>query len=731
MDISSQIQKIDIRVKQDCNTPTTNITNQGSTSPRVATTKICSFLDTSNKQLIVSSCIQRGESLLHDIPLEIWRTIFFINNSLQTILMFRLISKHFEVLICKIKILKEKATLVIDIKSYSGREQPLHEDVLSKYQREVNFSKKEDLTVNYRSSFYVCNLQDLSIKFQDVLKIILDIKDCSEMQLLQEFIQKGAYIHLLNKVQKLNFCRINEYGPHYKYESSIIDSLTLGLMTEIESNIHYFPNLVGINLTEHVDKQIAKFPKIVNQLTKLFYPSRDTIKAINAPNLEYLEVQNLSLTEGNNNCTIKLNNLLDLKINGIDTGKKYDFFNNVEYLTASLNLVLPNLQRLQIGKNLEGYKWDCVGFNLNLSQSKLPNLDELKIGTVTKQSSLLFPSFPNLRYLLICECYEYCNVKFEELSKLEILEIGYMGKNSTCQLPNSLNSLTRLVLVGLDSTTNFRLPTTLPNLQYLELRSLNEAIIEKLPNFLPKVEDLCIQGPDYRVLCSGKINFSLSYDNLENLTIPNLAENTVLNFCGSMNNLKTLRIGNFGENAKIIISKTLPNLENLILGDMAGSNSISINLSESCPKLLNLAFGNINDRECKINILGSKNNLQSLTFGSIKSTYYSPSVFSKAFNIVQLPKALNKLSKLQIDNYSDDAKLYLPDSLPNLTEFIFGGISLTYCSDKKQFLPLKEDYPTYDVASKLKRSGLLYAINKRINMPPSPEEDENEKCSCQ
>lgn len=623
-----------------------------------------------NKAIIGSCAVNQS------IPEDTWKNILQFCN----ILMFRLVSKSFKNLISSTKLFQEKADLVFFMKNSYRIDSHQVQDLIKKVAARIDFAIKEKLTVKYCIHLSIASPKEEIKEILNALNIILDIES-HEIQSLQVKLENHFkdpfknhnFTKFLEKIQNFNFFNMPGYGSPY-CDTYTYDSKIKKLLSVIENNIQFFPNLKTLRLTITIENYLNKFPNLCKQITS-FSGANEFIKSLKAPNLKYLQLYNLSLIS-NTMFAIKHEQLIGLQIDKIVTEPKTTFLNNLYYQDCSLNLFLPNLRKLQIFNNSIQDDQYCMGCNISFYNSHLPNLLELDIGIIKEKSCLYFPPFPLLNSLGLSKCSEGSKAEFKELTNLQHLILG------------EINS-------------NFQLHGALPNLSTLELSSLNNIVIEKLPKSLPKVEKVLIKKLN-RTTFNRTINFSTSFGLLNTLTIPSLYTETILNISGSMPCLQTLTIGNLHEKSSITIDLSkLKELENLNIGDI--------------------------HQNCTIHLIGSNNNLKSLSFGVLNQKSLNYLGGDESSIIIESKDALNNLTRLEIKKYCCHTKFNfnlpntlpdfsiepkfnfnLPDYLPNLKELIFEGVSLQVkvFGDIKEFRQPLHHNVNYD---------LLNAINKRIN----------------
>ena len=522
----------------------------------------------------------------------------------------------------------------------------------------------------------------LDISDED-LRIIIEIKKSDEIDLLKAIIENhSTTVLLINKIQTLKF-------DIYIGSPSAINK-TQELLTAIEQNLHSLHNLIDLNLRDV--QYIPNFP-VLNKLKNLTIQGTGQQAKLNLFNsLSNLRTFNMGWISGDLCLSNTMKNLTHLVIQGVGTSCNFQIFPN-------------NLSSLSIGG-----------------------------GTLTDPSSLnVSGSLANLKHLLIGVTNQCCTTKLPDaLLELRKLEIGSIHENGTVKLPALLNNLTDLVLYDVHDQSNFKLPATLPNLKSLTLWFLKDVIIEKLPDSLPQVTELIIRKfgkPTTNLFGKRKIHLPISFNCLESLVIPGFDYDNEFHFVisGSMNNLKTLHL-NYMSRSKITLPDSLPNLTKLYISSFKNEN---VELPNSLPNLIELIIDEI-DSNIKLprSIPNLSNLVISKTVGNsnIKLSESMPNLTSLTLGkttraIIQLPRALNKLTTLSMEEFNFD----LPDSLPNLENLIIKNqhATLTSVDGHKEFTI---GGPSYSYRLDNSTANFLYAINKLINLPPSPEV---ENCCCQ
>lgn len=226
------------------------------------------------------------------------------------------------------------------------------------------------------------------------------------------------------------------------------------------------------------------------------------------------------------------------------------------------------------------------------------------------------------------------------------LTINTVNTRCVLNLPDSFNNLKNFTLGCVEDHSTFTLPNSACNLTKLHIGKIGLACILKFPPLLNSLTDFSI-GTLWKG--SVTIDLPLSLDNLINLSIGCVEDNTVFNLPGAIS-LTTLSIEKIKGNANfslLDLSDSLKTLQNLTIKCV--ENGATLTLPKSIENLTTLHIGKIEPKST----VTLPALLDKLTNFFIGSTWDSSAM-------INLPASLGNLVNLSIDCIEDNTVLNLP-----------------------------------------------------------------------
>lgn len=454
------------------------------------------------------------------------------NCNLQTILMCRLVSKEFHhaVATChlwlsyspffsKAAISFLFAELYPSIKSHPSTRSSSSSK--SSVKEKFEFAKANTEVDVILSINQLLKLPpELACIDQNRLKVILAIKNISELTKLNNRLIKPSNVKLINKIKGLDIIKINPDQITNELLVSISKNLTAlptftTLAIQNRKNLfHNFPTLTNLTINDTSEKEILNLP---NSLKKLHINSAHSISFNLSDSL--INLANFTIGVISNDLTLtlpaSLSNLINLVIENI-----YKFDNSPPSMQFKIDAFCNKLTNLFIGKINEN-----VG--LTLTSSHALDILNLKIRSIdTCATVTLSNSFRNLTNLEI-QCM-WRNVTLNcsaSMPNLESLTIGYIYKSCTLNFPASMPNLKSITIgsIHIFRSCSLYWPTSMPKLVSLTIGDIfdNEsgdifgnACTFNLPTSMPNLESLTIGN-----IYSTHVTLSASLPKLKNLTI--------------------------------------------------------------------------------------------------------------------------------------------------------------------------------------------------------------------
>jgi len=301
-------------------------------------------------------------------------------------------------------------------------------------------------------------------------------------------------------------------------------------------------------------------------------------------------------------------------------------------------------------------KSDSTDANLVIS---VENLLNPSVSSISKNSSKLTLKIENLKELQAMQILLTNQATAEFIDRINTLDLSAItiDKNTKdlinvllitiFQNPNFNSNLTTLIFGDITPFSSFALPDLANNIKYFSIGDIESSFT--LPNSFNQIITINTGGVHAKVY----LRLPKLLNELEALTIKYVGDMTVIGMpLASLNKLTTLNIGNMGHKAKFKISDS-DNIINLTIGNIA--NDSALTLPTSLPNLKNLT------------IHGSATRTLPTSLNSLEMLYITH-IYNDATRalLVSLDNFIN-LKMLVTGDIHDNTTINLPTSLNNLT----------------------------------------------------------------
>jgi len=392
-----------------------------------------------------------------------------------------------------------------------------------------------------------------------------------------------------NRNTTLRFGNIKEGNALTIYGSA--KNLTTFSIGDIETKTMFkllaqLPNISSLTIGD-VKQSTVVLPQALDSLTTLITGSIENSSLslpVSLNNLITLDMQRISLVK------IKLpdvlNNLTNLRID-INSGA-IQLPNSLDSLT-DLSISLGDDEEILLSDykakdkreilNLPNTLNNLKTFSINRTWPLPESLNNLTTFSIEELDSdlKLSSSFHNLKTFHIDYICDHTLEITDELTNLEILNIGAIYAKSTLELSSSLNSLTTLAIEEICGAK-----IILP-----ELKNLTSLLIGEISN----------QGGSGRgkegKWVQAELILPYSLNNLTALMLGSIGYNSIIRLPSMLNNLRICTIKEIGDNVALEFPNTLDQLIFFTLGDM-GKNS-SLKLPESLDNLISFTKGKMGE----------------------------------------------------------------------------------------------------------------------------------------